>query len=122
MGGRRDVRIIGEHGNLWNNDLVVYNGVSNAVHLENFPHMSIMVNIYSDESNTTPINGTINFEASADGEHWTFCSQISTNLPQGGTSEAHIFETVGAKYIRLVRDDADNEPDVYITASLQAKP
>jgi len=122
MGGRRDIRIIGEHGNLWNNDLVAYNGVSNVVHLENFPHMSIMINIYSDEANTTPVDGTINFEASADNEHWTFCSAITQNLPQGGTTEAHIFETVGTKYVRLVRDDADTEPGVYIRASLQAKP
>ena len=115
-------RIIGKKGNLWDNELVPYDGTSSVVDTENLPNISIMVNSYSDEQNSTPANVTLNFEASPDGENWTFCSTITQNLPQGGESEAHIFETVGTKYIRLVRDDADTENDLYITASLQAKP
>ncbi len=115
-------RIVGSKGNLWDNELVTYNGTSSVVDIQNLPNISIMVNAYSDEANTTSANVTINFEASPDNETWTFCSQITQNLPQGGESEAHIFETVGVRYIRLVRDDADTEDDLYITASLQAKP
>jgi len=121
--GYQSTRMFGEGvlGNLWNNEEVVYNGTSNEVDIEHFPHISIMVNAYSDEANTTPLNVTLNFEASPDGDHWTFCSQITENLPQGGKSEAHVFHTVGTKYIRLVRDDADTEDNAYIIATIQAK-
>ena len=112
---------IGRHGNLWGNELVSYNGESNIVDLQNLPHTSITVNAYSDEANNTPANVTIEFLASADGEHFTFCSQITQNLPQGGDSEAHIFPTMGTRYIKLRRADADTEEDLYITASVQAK-
>lgn len=115
-------KLIGEFGNLWNNDLVTYNGTSSIVDTKNMPHLSISINAFSDEANTSVQNVTINFEASPDGENFTFCSQVTQNLPQGGTSEAHIFETIGARYVRLSRDDADTEPDAYINASIQAKP
>ena len=115
-------KIIGDFGNLWNNELVAYNGESNIVDTQNLPHISIMLNSYSDEANDTPANVTLEFLASPDGEHFTFCSQITENLPQGGTSEAHIFPTVGGRYIRIRRNDAEAEPDLYLTGSLQAKP
>ena len=113
---------IGTYGNLWDNELVEYNGESNIIDTQNLPHISIMLNAYSDEDNDTPANVTIEFLASADGEHFTFCSKITENLPQGGTSEAHIFETIGARYIKIRRADDDTESDLYITGSLQAKP
>ena len=116
-------RMFGENafGNLWNNAEVEHDGTSNEVDIEHFPHISIMINIYSDEANETEQNATINFEASPDGEHWTFCGQITENLPQGGKSKAHIFETVGTKYIRLVRDDDAADDNVFINATVQAK-
>lgn len=118
----REKEPIGEFGNLWNNDLVAYNGASNAVDTVSNPNISIMVNSYSDEANTTPANVTLNFEISPDGVHWTFCSQITQDLPQGGGSESHIFPTVGGRYVRLVRDDTITDDDLYLVASLQAKP
>lgn len=120
----RQTGIINKEGNfnLWDNEEVAYNGESAIVDIANFPHISIIVNAYSDEANTTPNNVTLEFLASADGEHFTFCSQITQNLPQGGTSEAHIFPTIGARYVRLRRNDTDTQPKLYIKASLQAKP
>ena len=115
-------QIIGEFGNLWNNELVPYDGESNIIDVKNLPHISIMLNAYEDEENETPANVTLEFLASADGEHFTFCSQITENLPQGGDSESHVFFTAGARYIRIRRNDDDTEPDLYLTGSLQAKP
>ncbi len=115
-------RIVGSKGNLWDNDLVAYNGTSSVVDTQNLPNISIMINIYSDEENTITANATVNFEGSPDGTNWTYCTQISENLPQGSASEAHVYHTVGARYIRLARADTDGDDDVYITASLQAKP
>lgn len=112
---------IGKHGNLWDNELVPYNGESNVVDLQNLPNCSITVNAYSDETNITPANLTLEFLASADGVRFTFCSQITQDLPQGGDSEAHIFPTMGTRYMKLRRNDADTESDLYVTASVQAK-
>lgn len=108
--------------NLWNNELVTFNGESNVVNLKNYANVSIMVSAYSDEANTTPNNVTLEFLASPDGEHFTFCSQITQNLPQGGDNEAHVFFTVGSKYMKLRRADADGEPELYIRAAVQSKP
>ena len=113
---------IGDYGNLWNNELVAYDGESNIIDTQNLPHISIMLNAYSDEENETPANVTLEFLASADGEHFTFCSEITQNLPQGGDSESHIFETIGARYIKIRRADDDSEEELYLTGSLQAKP
>ena len=113
---------IGTYGNLWDNDLVEYDGESNIVDTQNLPHISIMLNAYSDEENETPANVTLEFLASADGEHFTFCGKITEDLPQGGQSEAHIFETIGARYIKIRRADDDTEEELYLTGSLQAKP
>ena len=113
---------IGTYGNLWDNDLVEYNGESNIIDTQNLPHISIMLNAYEDEENETPANVTLEFLASADGEHFTFCSKITEDLPQGVQSEAHVFFTVGTRYIRIRRNDDDEDPDLYLTGSLQAKP
>ena len=115
-------QIIGEFGNLWNNELVPYDGESNIIDVKNLPHISIILNAYEDEQNETPANVTLEFLASADGEHFTFCSELTQNLPQGGDSESHVFFTAGARYIRIRRNDDDEDPDLYLTGSLQAKP
>ena len=114
-------KVIGSHGNLWDNEEVALDGESAVVDLGSNPHTSITVNAYEDEANDTPADVTIEFLASADGEHFTFCSKITENLPQGGTSEGHIFPTMGTRYIRLRRADDSGDP-LYITASVQAKP
>jgi len=116
--------MINEEGkfNLWDNELVSYDGESNVVDLFNYPHISIIVSAYSDEANTNPENVTLEFLASPDGEHFTFCTQITENLPQGGGSEAHVFYTIGARYMKIRRADDDNEPDLYIRGAVQANP
>lgn len=114
MGGRRDARIIGENGNLWDSASVAYNGTSASFDTLNYPNISIIVNAGA--------NVTLNFEVSPDGQNWTFCENITQNLPQGGSSTAHVYETVGARYMRLVRADTDSDPNVTITATIQAKP
>jgi len=118
----QEVKLVGEHGNLWNNEEVVYDGESSIVDTKNLPNISIMVNIFSDEANTSTAQGTVNFNASANGDFWTFCTQITDNLPQGSSHEAHVFHTIGARYVKLVRADTDSDPNVWITATLQAKP
>ena len=119
----RQTKLIGEFGNLWDG-VVEENSNSKVVDTENLPHISIMIDAFEvvdGEKGDDSKNVTISFEASPDGEHFTFCQQITQNLPQGGDSRAHIFETVGARYIRLVRNDT-SDGEAYIQATLQAKP
>lgn len=110
---RRDLRIIGHNGNLWDNETTSPGDISKEFDMLNYPHISIIVNAQSDV--------TINFQVSPDGENWTYCEQISEQLPQGGSSEAHFYESIGAKYCRLERDP-DDAGDINITATIQAKP
>ena len=119
----RQTKLIGEFGNLWDG-VVEENSNSEVVDTENLPHISIMIDAFEvvdGEKGDDSKNVTINFEASPDGENFTFCLQITENLPQGGDSEAHIFETIGARYIRLARND-ETQGQAYIQATLQAKP
>ena len=119
----RQTKLIGEFGNLWDG-VVEENSNSEVVDTENLPRISIMIDsfeVVGGEKGEDSKNVTVSFEASPDGEHFTFCQQITQNLPQGGDSEAHIFETVGARYIRLVRNDT-SDGEAYIQATLQAKP
>ena len=120
----RQTKIIGEFGNLWDG-VVEAEGTSKEVNIENLPHISIMVDIFEldEDGNKTDdkTGATIEFEGSPDGEHWTFCALITEDLPQDEQSEAHVFHTVGVRYIRLKRDD-EGADDVYIQATVQAKP
>lgn len=115
--------MVGSFGNLW--DGIVNDGeISNYVDTKNLPHISIMVNAFTVENEEKGSDGkdvSINFESSPDGEHWTFCNQITENLPQGGQSEAHIFETIGVRYVRLKRAE-DDGGEAYIESTIQAKP
>jgi len=108
--------------NLWDNEAVAYNDESNAVDLENYPHISIIIAAFSDEENTTPANVTLEYLASPDGEFYTLCDTITQDLPQGGDNNAHKFYTIGSRYMKLRRaDDAVDDP-LYIKAAVQAKP
>lgn len=121
--GRREVKVVGEYGNLWNEEVVSYNDESAIVHLESYAHISITVACFSDAGLTTPEPATIEFLASPDGQHFTFCNQITADLPgtANDISESHAFETIGTEYMKLRRNDSDTASDVYIRATVQAK-
>ena len=120
----RQTGMINEEGelNLWDNAAVAEDGISNEVFLGNYAHFSIAIEAFADEDNNTEQDITVNFEVSPDGEHWFFCSELTERLPQGGDSKKHIFETMGARYARLVRDDEAGAGIAYINAFMQAKP
>ena len=114
--------IIGEFGNVFNG-VIGQQAEGNAVDLKNLPHISIIVDAFEDDNGEKGAEKqvTINYETSADGVHWTFCGIITEKLPQGSATKAHVFETVGARYARLVRDDTDGG-DAYVEGTIQAKP
>ena len=120
----RQSGMINEEGklNLWDNEAVPEDGISNEVFLGNYPHFSIAIEAFADEDNNTEQDVTVNFEVSPDGERWFFCAELTERLPQGGDSKKHIFEAMGARYARLVRDDEAGAGIAYINAFMQAKP
>ena len=114
---------IGSFGNLWEDELVSYNGESTVVDLQNLPNISIMIECFSDAELTTRVPATIEFLASPDGENFTFCSRITEDLPgtSKDTSRAHVFYTVGTRFMRLRRNDSDTAGNIYVRATVNAK-
>ena len=102
---------LGFQFNAWNGSATGVNGVSNVIDTGDNPHISIILDI-SEPSD-------VSFEVSEDGVHFTLCSQITEQLPTqaGGKLNAHVFPTIGARYIRL-----KSSVDVIANATVVAKP
>ena len=102
--------IIARHGNLWDNEQTGVDGFSDIVDTKNYPNMSIILEIDAESD--------VEFYVSANGEDFTICGQLTEQLPGGqeGDLDAHIYEVIGARYIRLRSSN-----DVVATATISAK-
>lgn len=102
--------IIGVHGNLWDGEQTGVDGFSKIVDTKSYPNISIILEIVSESD--------VEFYVSANGEDFTICGQLTEKLPGGqtGNLDVHLYEVIGARYIRLRSSD-----DVIATGTISAK-
>ena len=101
---------VGEQGNAWNNVKTKAGGFSNIIRTYGMPYLSIMGEVFGDT--------TLSFYASEDGEHFYYCSIISTLInpteppaPDWSSGVAYTIDdevTVGAVKYRCILAHTSN--------------